>query len=705
MTETATAPSDPLLESLRMLTGREDASFREHQRDAVEALVDGQRVLVVQRTGWGKSAVYFLATHLLRQQGSGPTLLISPLLALMRNQIEAATRLGLRSMTVNSSAKTTVDELADALNTNSLDLILVSPERLANPEFAAKVMPMLEERPGMMVIDEVHCISDWGHDFRPDYRRIGRMLDEYGRSAGQRVPILGCTATANSRVIDDVAEQLGAELTTFRGALGRSGLGLGVVNLPAQPERLVWLAERLESIPGSGIIYCLTIRDTLAVSDWLQSRGHDVAAYSGATETEEREALERRLQANDLKALVATSALGMGYDKPDLGFVIHFQMPGSPIAYYQQVGRAGRALDESAAILLVGEEDLRIQNHFIDRAFPPPERVDEVLEVLTTAGGPIGMRDIAAEINIKWGDLESILKQLDVEGTVRRIKGQSYERTSQAWVYPTERVGNVTEARKFEQQLMRDYAETSGCRMQFLTELLDDPEADPCGICDNCRRAGRISEGASAIDALVGSGVFAPFDPTPAALTRAADFLRNRPIVLAPKKMGIPAEERSIAGQALAVWGDDGWGRSIERGKFLDRHFGDDLVAALADLVIAWEPETPIEWVTAVPSNRSGDLVPNAAARVAAHLGLPFHPIVARVADRPPQEEQANSAYQRMNVQGAFELTGPAPEGAVLLIDDLIDSGWTLTEIGQVLRRAGSGPVMPATFASTPIRF
>nr|NKB40648.1 RecQ family ATP-dependent DNA helicase [Ilumatobacter sp.] len=417
-----TTTDDELLDALRTLTGRDDATFREHQRDAVEALVDHHRVLVVQRTGWGKSAVYFLATHLLRQQGLGPTLLISPLLALMRNQIEAATRLGLRSMTVNSSAKTTVDELADALNTDSLDLILVSPERLANPEFAAKVMPMLEERPGMMVIDEVHCISDWGHDFRPDYRRIGRMLDEFGQG---RVPILGCTATANLRVVDDVAEQLGAELTTFRGALGRSGLGLGVIDLPAQPERLVWLAERLESIPGSGIIYCLTIRDTQAVADFLQSRGFDVAAYSGATESDEREKLERRLQANDLKALVATSALGMGYDKPDLGFVIHFQMPGSPIAYYQQVGRAGRALDESAAILLVGQEDLQIQNHFINRAFPAPEKVDEVLAILDAAGGPVGLRDIATEVNLTWGDIESILKQLDVEGTVRRIKGQS----------------------------------------------------------------------------------------------------------------------------------------------------------------------------------------------------------------------------------------------------------------------------------------
>ena len=696
-----TTTDDELLDALRTLTGRDDATFREHQRDAVEALVDHHRVLVVQRTGWGKSAVYFLATHLLRQQGLGPTLLISPLLALMRNQIEAATRLGLRSMTVNSSAKTTVDELADALNTDSLDLILVSPERLANPEFAAKVMPMLEERPGMMVIDEVHCISDWGHDFRPDYRRIGRMLDEFGQG---RVPILGCTATANLRVVDDVAEQLGAELTTFRGALGRSGLGLGVIDLPAQPERLVWLAERLESIPGSGIIYCLTIRDTQAVADFLQSRGFDVAAYSGATESDEREKLERRLQANDLKALVATSALGMGYDKPDLGFVIHFQMPGSPIAYYQQVGRAGRALDESAAILLVGQEDLQIQNHFINRAFPAPEKVDEVLAILDAAGGPVGIRDIATEVNLTWGDIESILKQLDVEGTVRRIKGQSYERTDRPWEYPTERVQNVTDARRFEQQLMRDYAETSGCRMQFLTALLDDPADEPCGICDNCRRTVRVIDGESAIEVLTESGVFAPFEPAPADLERAAGFLRNRPIVLAPKKQGIPAAERSEVGQALAVWGDDGWGRSIERGKYADRRFRDDIVDALAALLDSWSPPTPIQWVTAVPSSRSGDLVPDAARRLAERLGVSYRPAIERIAERPPQEAQANSAHQRSNVEDAFAVSGEVSTGAVLVVDDLIDSGWTLTEVGRVLRRAGSGPVVPLALATTPIR-
>jgi ATP-dependent DNA helicase RecQ len=368
------------------------------------------------------------------------------------------------------------------------------------------------------------------------------------------------------------------------------------------------------------------------------------------------------------------------------------------------VGRAGRALDASAAILLVGQEDLRIQDHFINRAFPAPEKVDEVLAILDAAGGPVGIRDIAAEVNLTWGDIESILKQLDVEGAVRRIKGQSYERTPQPWMYPTERVENVTQARRLEQQLMRDYAETSGCRMQFLTALLDDPAEQPCGICDNCRRTERVLDGQSAIDALTDGGVFAPFDPDPTDLERAAEFLRHRPIVLSPKKQGVPADERSEVGQALAVWGDDGWGRAIERGKYADRRFGDDLVEALVALVESSAPPEPIHWVTAVPSLRSGDLVPDVARRIAARLGVKYRPALERIEDRPPQEAQANSAHQRTNVEGAFAATGDIAAGAVLLVDDLIDSGWTLTEAGRVLRRAGSGPVIPLALATTPIR-
>ena len=418
------ADSDPLLDALRRLTARPDAEFRHDQREAIEALVnDRSRVLVVQRTGWGKSAVYFLTTHLLRQQGLGPTLLISPLLALMRNQIEAATRLGLRCMTVNSADNTTVHELADALRDDAVDLLVISPERLANPDFANKVMPLVGGRPGLIVIDEVHCISDWGHDFRPDYRRIGRMVD---RLAGTQVPILGCTATANDRVVHDVAVQLGAELTTFRGPLRRDGLALAAVPLDRQAERLAWLAETVPTLEGSGIVYCLTVRDVQNVAEWLRSQGIAADGYWGGLDNDDRLAAEQRLKSNETKVLVATTALGMGYDKPDLSFVVHFQSPGSPVAYYQQVGRAGRALERSVGVLLRGLEDEEIQDYFIERAFAQEHLIRDVVAVFERAGEPLSLIRVQTELNVKIGVLELVVKQLDVDGALTRVGPTTY---------------------------------------------------------------------------------------------------------------------------------------------------------------------------------------------------------------------------------------------------------------------------------------
>ena len=685
--------TDPLLHALRTLTGRPDASFRSGQREAIEALVhDRARVLVVQRTGWGKSAVYFLTTHLLRARGMGPTLLVSPLLALMRNQIEAAARLGLRCMTVNSADATTVTELADAVRADTADLIVISPERLANPEFAAKVMPLVSGRPGLIVIDEVHCISDWGHDFRPDYRRIGRMLD---RLAGTDVPILGCTATANDRVVHDVAVQLGAELTTFRGPLQRDGLALSAIPLDRQAERLAWLAETVPALPGSGIVYCLTVRDVQHVAEWLRGRGIAADAYWGALDAEARLTAERRLQANQTKVLVATTALGMGYDKPDLGFVVHFQSPGSPVAYYQQVGRAGRALERSIGVLLRGLEDEEIQDHFIERAFAHDELVREVVRLFERAGGPLPLLRVQTELNVRIGVLELVVKQLDVDGALRRVGPTTFERTDAPWDYPAARVQAVTAARRAEQQAMRDYFATGECRMQYIARLLDDPAPQRCGVCDNCT-------GGSARVAL------------PVELVAEAErFLRDRPIEIEPRKMRfdgatggrrkIPDAERLEEGRALSVWGDGGWGRLVRQGRVVDGRYDERLVDALAELArTSMPPAAPAPaWVTAVPSLRSPRLVRDLGAGVAARLGLPFADAIVNVDERPPQREQHNAAHQQRNVEGAFAVAGDLPPGPVLLVDDLVASGWTLAEVGRVLRLAGAPAVVPIALASS----
>jgi ATP-dependent DNA helicase RecQ len=676
-------------ELLHKLAGP-DASFREHQLEAIRDLVDERaRVLCVQRTGWGKSAVYFIATALLRQRGAGPTLIVSPLLALMRNQIAAAERLGIRAYTVNSTNRDTWHEVSALLDADAVDLLLISPERLNNPQFRSSMLPAFAARVGLLVVDEAHCISDWGHDFRPDYRRIAEMLERLPGGVG----VLCTTATANDRVVADVEEQLrtghtDTPLVAYRGPLGRSSLRLEVVELPGQADRLAWLATWLGELPGSGIVYTLTKRDAEQVAAWLCGRGIAAEAYTGEIDTERRIAVEDRLLRNDLKCVVATSALGMGYDKPDLGFVVHYQAPGSVISYYQQVGRAGRAIENAEVVLLRGREDRRIQDFFIEQAFPRRDVVDTVLSYLDAAGVEGATTpELTAQVNLGRGRVEAMLKVLDVEGAVSR-SGTRWVRVAGDWEYDADRYAKVTELRRREQATMASFGADGRCLMRALQEELDDPDPQDCGRCSVC------------------AGPRYDAQPDGALVRAALEHLRSRPLTLEVKKMSPDADGklRKIGadvlvqeGRALARIGDGGWDPLVRAGRRSGR-FDDELVEATARLVREWAP--PVSWVTAIPSLRSGDLVPDLARRLAAALGLDFVGVIERVADRPPQREMANSVQQVANVRGAFAVTGAPPSGACLLVDDLRFSGWTQAMVGGQLRRRGSGEVFPLVLAT-----
>jgi ATP-dependent DNA helicase RecQ len=677
---TATLEADALA-LLRELAGP-DAAFREHQLEAVADLVEERRrVLCVQRTGWGKSAVYFLATALLRRSGAGPTVLISPLLALMRNQIAAAERLGIRAVTVNSTNRDDWDAVRDQLDADAVDLLLISPERLNNPQFRETMLPLFIERVGLLVVDEAHCVSDWGHDFRPDYRRIQDVLARLPAD----VAVLGTTATANDRVVADVSEQfqIGTDadrLVVYRGPLARASLRLEVVKLPSAADRLAWLSTWLPQLPGSGIVYCLTKRDTETVAEWLNAQGIPAIAYSGEVADAERIAAEERLLRNDVNAVVATSALGMGYDKPDLGYVVHFQAPSSAIAYYQQVGRAGRAVDEAHVVLLRGHEDRRIQDFFIETAFPPRSLVEQVLAAL-----PATVPTIQAEVNLGKTRIEAMLKVLDVEGAVRR-EGSEWVRTGEPWAYEEERYAEVTALRRAEQEAMFAYGEDGRCLMQALQQELDDPRAEPCGRCSVC----------------AGPRFDAPVDAT---LSREAYALvRAQPVVLTvrrqtPRTADAPgrkiAPELQLAeGRALARAGDGGFDRLVQQGR-RDGRFDDELVQGCVDLLGRWDPSPAPRWVAAIPSRRSGSLVPDFAQRLASALGLLYVPLLDRVGDNPPQREMANSAQQVANVRGQFRVVATPPGDPGLLVDDVRYSGWTMAMVGAQLRGKGAGPIHP----------
>ena len=467
--------------TLRTLVGG-DARFRHDQWEAIQALVaQRRRVLVVQRTGWGKSAVYFVATALLRRRGAGPTLLVSPLLSLMRNQIDAAQRGGIRTHRITSDNTTEWEHVTDLLRRDEVDVLLVSPERFANAAFRRDVLPIVTERAGLLVIDEAHCISDWGHDFRPDYRRLARVLD----LLPEGVPVLCTTATANDRVVGDIVDQLGGDLLVLRGPLDRESLALDVLQLPRQAERMAWLAEQIPKLPGTGIVYTLTVADAERVADWLRTRGIEARSYSGRADSESRLEVERRLLANEIKCVVATSALGMGFDKPDLSFVVHYQIPGSAIALYQQIGRAGRALDHAYAIGLAGDEDRRIQNWFIDTAFPTREHVDQILTTLDERADWVRLGELESSVNLRRTRLLGAMKILEVEGAVE-ANGQKWRRTLRPWTYPTERVAAVTARRHDEQARMHEFLHTDQCLMRFLLRELDERDASPCGRCARC---------------------------------------------------------------------------------------------------------------------------------------------------------------------------------------------------------------------------
>jgi ATP-dependent DNA helicase RecQ len=601
----------------------------------------------------------------------------------MRNQIEAARRMGVRAATINSSNQEEWDEVYAAVASDQVDVLLISPERLANRDFHTDHLPSLAQRGGLLVVDEVHCISDWGHDFRPDYRRIKGVLDLLPRG----IPVLGCTATANNRVVDDVAGQLGDGLVPIRGTLGREGLRLRVYAPAPQQKRLAWLAETIPKLPGTGIVYCLTIRDAERVAAWLDSQEISAVAYSGDSDKDRRVEIEQQLLGNQVKVVAATSALGMGFDKPDLSFVIHYQAPGSPVAYYQQVGRAGRNLTDSWGILLQGYEDTDIQNYFIDSAFPTVDQAYEIVGALKRAISPLRLTEIEGVVNINRSRLEQLLKTLEVDGAVERVPA-GWQRKPPPWNYDSGRVEAVTALRWEEQAQMAEYAITDQCRMNLLRSFLDDPHTHPCDVCDNCL-SDRRELGAST-----------------QAVQAAVEFLRGTELAIEPRKQipgkgRISTDQRCEPGRVLALWRDGGWGALVQRGKAEGR-FDDELVTASVTLIRnRWKPDPAPTWVTYVPSRRHPELVRDLAQRIAQELGLPCHDSVDKARDTQPQKSMQNSAKQYANIKDAFRIISEVSSEPVLLVDDIVDSRWTFAVIAAQLREAGAGPVYPLALADT----
>jgi ATP-dependent DNA helicase RecQ len=666
-----------------------DANFRPHQWEAIDELVNERsRLLLVQRTGWGKSTVYFIATKLLRDHGSGPTLIISPLLALMRNQIEdAEQQLGLEAWTINSNNTEEWEEAKQRVVDGECDLLLISPERLAKPDFRENILMELNEEVGLLVIDEAHCISDWGHDFRPDYRRIKRILQELP----SHIPVAATTATANERVIDDVTTQV-PDLRVIRGELMRESLRIQTIEMDSRARRLAWLAKNLDELPGAGIVYCLTTNEVEMVAKWLIQRGFNAKHYHGRLDGDRRYELEEQLLENEVDALVATNALGMGFNKPDLGWVVHFQRPPNLIRYYQEIGRAGRGLNEAYAILLSGEEDDRIAEYFIEEAFPEPADFDTVLTIIEEGDNPLYKYEVLKRANLSYKVVSKCLDILRVENALLRVD-EGFERTPKEWQYDHKRYESITEQRWKELAQIQDFVEIDSCLTKYIDDVLDGMMEVPCGQCANC--AGEFLPSSIRKEELVDEAIEHYRSASWTEIT-ARTYLPNRD----GGRSKIAESRQTEDGRAITVYGDPGHGELVRKQRESGEQYSHQLVeAAVEHIEEVWDPTPQPTWVTAVPSGDGRDQVADIARRIAKELGLPYETALRKVKSTEPQDEMANSYQQRWNVKDAFEVTPAVRQSSVLLVDDTVHSGWMLTEAGMTLRDGSSGIVYPFALA------
>ncbi|MGH3413284.1 MAG: RecQ family ATP-dependent DNA helicase [Marmoricola sp.] len=682
---------DPIVTRVIEALAGAGARLREDQSRAVTALTErGSRVLVVQRTGWGKSAVYWCATALRRADHEGPTLVVSPLLSLMRDQVAAASRAGLRAATINSSNVGEWSAIEERLAADQLDVVLVSPERLANPGFGSRVLDALAGSLGLLVVDEAHAVSDWGHDFRPDYRRVADVLQRLNPTT----PVLATTATANQRVTDDVAAQLGEATLVLRGPLARSSLELAVVDRLTPIQRYAWVVDHLPRLSGSGIVYVLTVADAERLAEAVRLvHGDDVpvAAYTGQLDTDLRHQLEDQLRDNRVKALIATSALGMGYDKPDLGFVVHVGAPPSPVSYYQQVGRAGRAIDHASVVLLPSTADEGVWDYFATATIPVEGDVQALLAVLGRSGSAMSVPALEAETGLRRTRVELYLKQLAVAGVTERGT-EGWVATGREWHYDREHYDGVVDVRRREAGIMRAYTRGERCLMQLLQESLDDPTAAPCGRCSVCRR-----------------GLPYPLEPEPPAETARliATGLRGRAHRLDPRKMWpggefgtrgrIPQELLPEVGRVLVHADAPEWADTLAAAQRGDEPATAEIAEACVGVLARWRHDWPARPEVVVPLAAGG--YAGLADRVAGHLadagGLDrsaFEPMA-----EPPPGRETPSDREAAFWRAAITLGQQAGIGdhVVLLVVDASRSQWPVTVAAATLREAGARIVLP----------
>ena len=699
--------------------------FYDEQWEAIRRLLNGERILMIQRTGFGKSLCYqFPAT-----QFSGITVIFSPLIALMRDQVKALNNKGISARYINSeqSAEENSSTIQDAL-VGKVKILYIAPERQENMEWIEATRKM---NLSMVVIDEAHTISVWGHDFRPAFRRIINLV----KLLPQSLPVLATTATATKRVQQDIEQQIGGKLTTIRGLLVRDNFRLYVVKVHSEDEKLVWLAQNLNRIEGTGLIYTGTRVDTEIYAKWLAANGINAINYNAGHDPDTRKDTENGLMQNRYKCVVSTNALGMGIDKPDIRFIIHTQIPASPIHYYQEIGRAGRDGKPTTIILFYNEskdengiaEDYKLPKAFIDGARPSKEKYLKAIEALKQE--PLTERGLMKATNLKQTQIRVIKADLIDQGIVSEVvngRNKILEYQFGAKELDTQSFEDVRIAKLKDLDAMVGYVKTIKPRMEYLCEFLDDDNNVKYSNCDNTNDFREnyfpvleVSETSSKthkpsnikwsinipldnrIDIYKNDQLFGSF-------SRVIDWdrfsLDEREFVESLLESHLVRKSHIVNGVAASYYGVSNVGSALHRSKYENGgDFPDFLLRLTLKAFRKTFGNTRFDMVLYVPPTHSGDLVKNFAVKFASVIKVPISHKLVKSRQTSEQKVFQNGWLKQDNVKDAFSYMSPEEINGkrIILLDDIFDSGATMKEIGKMLTAMGAETIVPVAIAKT----
>ncbi|HAT81528.1 MAG TPA: RecQ family ATP-dependent DNA helicase [Flavobacterium sp.] len=647
--------------------------FYDEQWLTIDKILKGEKVLLIEKTGFGKSLCFqFPATVF-----NGITVIFSPLIALMRDQVKKLTALGIAAKCINSEQ--TPEENTQIINDakqGKIKILYIAPERQENSEWIEATRQM---NLTMVVVDEAHCISVWGHDFRPAFKRIINLV----KLLPKGLPVLATTATATKRVELDVAQQIGNNILTIRGNLMRDNFKLFVVKVASEDEKLIWLGKNLNNLPGSGILYTGTRVDTEIYSKWFENLKISSTAYNAGLDADSRIAIENGLMSNKWKCIISTNALGMGIDKPDIRFIIHTQIPQSPIHYYQEIGRAGRDGQPSYIILFYNPEDRKLPEAFIEGGRPAIKKYERVINAVKSE--LLGERDLMKRTNLKQNQIRVIKADLIEQGIIREVmigKSKKYEFVPNSQPLNTKAFEELRNAKLTDLENMIEYVETDKSRMKFLCDYLGDNSNHTFTNCDNT--------GEKKITVSV----------TPEWTEKLQNFREDYFPELEVESKG----SNILNGVASSYYGVSNVGATLHRSKYEQ---GGDFPDFLLKLVLkAFRKkygQEKFDLVVYVPPTSSGDLVKNFAIKVSQVLKFPISHNLVKARQTKEQKIFENGYLKTDNVNGAFTFTTPNDINgkSILLVDDIFDSGATLKEVGKLLTNFGAVKIAPIVIART----